>query len=287
LWRAQGEDVVAGTHEVPDLHTLAEHLPDVHDELMSTLDRLEEHFADACEVEFTVESSRLWFLQVRRANASGLGAIRLAVGLATQSGWSITREDAVARVTGEDLVQTRRPQFQGAADTLTVGIGASPGAATGHAVFSTEQALEKTAQGVAVILVRDETSPGDVRGMQVAEGVLTARGGMVSHAAVVARGWGIPAVVGAPIQVEEDAFRVGAVVVGAGDLLSIDGTTGSVSLGAQPKTPTRMDGAVLTLLSWADLISGSGAVDASPEERLAAAHQRLRDSAEPGPGRAQ
>jgi pyruvate,orthophosphate dikinase len=285
LWRAQGEDVVAGTHEVRDLSTLAEQLPDVHDRLLSTFDRLEEHFADACEVEFTVESSRLWFLQVRRAKASGLGAIRLAVGLATQPGWSITREDAVARVTVEDLVQAQRPQFEGPADTLAVGIGASPGAAVGHAVFSTEQALEHTAQGVAVILVRDETSPADVRGMQVAEGVLTSRGGMVSHAAVVARGWGIPAVVGAPIEVEEDAFRVGDVVVGVGDLLSIDGTAGTVSLGAQPKTPAQVDGDVLTLLSWADLISGPGAAGASPEEKLAAAQQRLRDSARPRPGR--
>jgi pyruvate,orthophosphate dikinase len=191
-------------------------------------------------------------------------------------------------VTIEDLTQAQRPQFEGAAETLAVGIGASPGAAVGHAVFSTEQALEQTAQGLVVILVRDETSPADVRGMQVAEGVLTARGGMVSHAAVVARGWGIPAVVGAPIEVEDDAFVVGDVVVGAGDLLSIDGTTGTLSLGARPKMRKQMDGDVLTLLSWADLISGSSAADArnaSPEERLAAAQQRLRDSAGPWPGR--
>ena len=218
LWRAQGEDVVAGTHATLDLDALAERLPEVHPKLLATFDRLEAHFADACEVEFTVESSRLWILQVRRARPSGLGAIRLAVGLATQAGWSITQEGAVTRITIDDLLQAQRPAFENDAHALAFGVGASPGAAVGHAVFSTDQALEQSALGVPVILVRDETSPADVRGMQVAEGVLTSRGGMVSHAAVVARGWGIPAVVGAPIQIQGESFRVGSIAVAAGDL---------------------------------------------------------------------
>ncbi len=276
LWRAQGEDVVAGTHATRDLSAVVERLPDVHHQLLATFDQLEAHFADACEVEFTVESSRLWILQVRRARPSGLGAIRLAVGLAAQAGWSITREDAVARITGEDLAQAQRPTFDGGAHALAFGVGASPGAAVGHAVFSTDEALDQTALGVPVILVRDETSPADVRGMQVAEGVLTSRGGMVSHAAVVARGWGIPAVVGAPIAIDVDAFHVGDVTVAAGDLLSIDGATGAISLGAHPRTHAGFDDDVETILSWADQISGKDPSTASPAERLEAAHRRLR-----------
>ncbi len=277
LWRAQGEDVVAGTHAPLDLGALAESLPDAHRQLLATFDQLEEHFADACEVEFTVESSRLWLLQVRRARPSGLGAFRVAVGLAAQAGWSITREDAVIRVTAEDLVQAQRPMFEGGSGAIAFGIGASPGAAVGHAVFSTDQALEQSALGVPVILVRDETSPADVRGMQVAEGILTSRGGMVSHAAVVARGWGIPAVVGAPIDIEADTFRVGDIAVAAGDLLSIDGETGAITLGAHNLTAAEFDEDVSTILSWADQISGRASLDADAEERLRAAQQRLRE----------
>ena len=276
LWRAQGEDVVAGTHATLDLNAVVERLPDVHHQLLATFDQLEAHFADACEVEFAVESSRLWILQVRRARPSGLGAIRLAVGLAAQPGWSITREDAVARITGEDLVQAQRPTFDRGTHALAFGVGASPGAAVGHAVFSTDEALDQTALGVPVILVRDETSPADVRGMQVAEGVLTSHGGMVSHAAVVARGWGIPAVVGAPIVIDVDAFHVGDVTIAAGDLLSIDGATGAISLGAHHRTHAGFDDDVETILSWADQISGEGPSAASPAERLDAAHRRLR-----------
>ena len=276
LWQAQGEDVVAGTHASLDLDVLAEQLPDVHHQLLAAFDHLEEHFADACEVEFTVESSRLWILQVRRAKPSGLGAIRVAVGLATQPGWSITREEAVARITIEDLVQAQRPAFEDDTRPLAFGVGASPGAAVGHAVFSTDQALEQSAPGVPVILVRDETSPADVRGMQVAEGVLTSRGGMVSHAAVVARSWGIPAVVGAPIEIEGDSFRVGGTTVAAGDLLSIDGSTGAISVGAHNMKPPALDGDTAAILSWSDLMSGKDPTTAGPEERLRAAHQRLR-----------
>ena len=276
LWQAQGEDVVAGTHAPLDLDVLAEQLPDVHHQLLAAFDHLEEHFADACEVEFTVESSRLWILQVRRAKPSGLGAIRVAVGLATQPGWSITREEAVARITIEDLVQAQRPAFEDDTRPLAFGVGASPGAAVGRAVFSTDQALEQSAPGVPVILVRDETSPADVRGMQVAEGVLTSRGGMVSHAAVVARSWGIPAVVGAPIEIEGDSFRVGGTTVAAGDLLSIDGSTGAISVGAHNMKPPALDGDTAAILSWSDLMSGKDPTTAGPEERLRAAHQRLR-----------
>jgi pyruvate, orthophosphate dikinase len=279
LWRAQGEDVVAGTHQSQDLGALARELPEVHGQLVSIFAELEEHFADACEVEFTVESGRLWMLQVRRARAAGLGAIRLALGLANQPGWSITRQEAVARVSVEDLEQAQRPEFDDADPVLATGLGASPGAAIGHAVFSAEEALEQSARGVPIILVRDETSPADVRGMQVAEGVLTSRGGLVSHAAVVARGWGIPAVVGAPIDIAGDHFRVGDTVVRQGDLLSIDGGTGTVTRGERTLTPAHADDDLGTLLTWADEIAGtggaSGSAAPSPPERLAAAHQKM------------
>ena len=276
LWQAQGEDVVAGTHVTLDLGALAGRLPDVHQQLLATFDHLERHFADVCEVEFTVESSRLWILQVRRARPSGLGAFRLAVRLATQPGWSITREDAVTRITLDDLVQAQRPTFESGSHPLAFGVGASPGAAVGHAVFSADRALEQSALGVPVILVRDETSPADVRGMQVAEGVLTSRGGLVSHAAVVARSWGIPAVVGAPIEIGSETFRVGSIAVAAGELLSIDGTTGALSLGAQHMKAVALDDDVATILSWADVISGKDPTTASPGERLDAAHKRQR-----------
>jgi pyruvate, orthophosphate dikinase len=279
LWRAQGEDVVAGTHQSQDLAALAHELPEVHSQLISTFGQLEEHFADACEVEFTVECGRLWILQVRRARAAGLGAIRLALGLVDQPGWSITREEAVARVSVEDLEQAQRPEFDDSDPVLATGLGASPGAAIGHAVFSAEEALEQSAQGVPIILVRDETSPADVRGMQVAEGVLTSRGGLVSHAAVVARGWGIPAVVGAPIDIAVDHFRVGESVVRQGDLLSIDGGTGTVTRGARTLTPAQADDDLGTLLAWADEIAGSpkGNPIGTPQERLGVAHQILED----------
>jgi pyruvate, orthophosphate dikinase len=287
LWRSQGEDVVAGTHTTEDLSAVTQRLPDVHRELLSTFDRLEEHFSDACEVEFTIESARLWMLQVRRARASGLGAIRLAVGLATQPGWAISQGEAVARVSVEDLALAQQPTFAEHDDTLAIGLGASPGAAVGHAVFSADEALEQSAAGLSVILVRDETSPADVRGMQVADGVLTSQGGMVSHAAVVARGWGIPAVVGAPIEIQGDQFRVGKELVCAGDLISIDGVSGAITRGARGMTPALADDDVATLLSWADAISGGEATfggapaTPSPEERLRAAHLVSRRRADP------
>jgi pyruvate,orthophosphate dikinase len=277
LWRAQGEDIVAGTHRTGGLETLAARLPDVHNQLVSAFDRLEEHFADVCDVEFTVESGRLWLLQVRRARRSGLGAIRLAVGLASQSGWAISRDEAVARITLADLDQAQQPEFGDQEEVLVVGEGASPGAAIGHVVFSADQALEQTEQGVAVILVRDETSPADVRGMQVAEGILTSRGGQVSHAAVVARGWGIAAVVGASIEVDTDSFSVGGTVVRAGDVISIDGTTGSVTLGARSMHAVQPGADLETLLSWADAIVDSDTPPAGRPERLLAAHQRMAE----------
>ena len=276
---------MAGIHASEDLAALSARLPDVHRELLSTFDRLEEHFSDACEVEFTVESARLWILQVRRARASGLGAVRLAVGLVTQPRWAISREEAVARISIEDLALAQQPTFAGEDDMLVSGLGASPGAAVGHVAFRANQALEQSAAGLTVILVRDETSPADARGMQVAGGVLTARGGMVSHAAVVARAWGIPAVVGAPIEVEDDQFRVGGTVVHAGDLISIDGVSGTVTKGARGMVPAAADDDVATILSWADAIAGSGlaAEGASHEVRLQAALDRLAAMADQHP----
>ncbi len=234
LPRAQGEDVVAGTAHTMPIASMADALPDAYAELRGHLDRLERHYRDICDVEFTVERGRLWILQTRVGKRGAVAAVRAAVQMVDDPSIALRPDEAVARVPAEIRERARREvladghRAAGAPPVLATGLGASPGRATGAAVLSADAAADSDGD---VILVRPETSPEDVHGMSVAVGILTCTGGLVSHAAVVARGWGLPAVVGADtLTVGPDDVRdaSGTRLFGAGDVITIDGATGAV-----------------------------------------------------------
>jgi pyruvate,orthophosphate dikinase len=254
LMNAQGEDVVAGIRATEPLAALAEKMPDVHDQLMAIFARLEEHYRDMCDTEFTIEQGKLWMLQTRVGKRAAHAAIRMAVEMTNERVIALTREEALARVTDEHVDGVLHPQFATKdIKVLAKGLGASPGAAVGKVCFTSEQAIAKAKAGEHVILVRNETSPDDIEGMLAAQGVLTARGGLVSHAAVVARGWGKPAVVGAEaLHINSSGARVGETTINEGDVISIDGTTGEVVLGEVALTSAEPPPELETLLSWAD-----------------------------------
>ncbi|MHB8456551.1 MAG: pyruvate, phosphate dikinase [Acidimicrobiales bacterium] len=260
LVNAQGEDVVAGIRNTEPLAALEERFPRIYAELMEIFTRLEAHYRDMCDTEFTIDQGKLWMLQTRVGKRTGRAALRMAVDMVGDKVTHLSHEEAVQRITAEHIDQVLHPQFkESSAAGLTKGLGASPGAAVGEVVFTADDAAEKAAAGRKVILVRNETSPEDVHGMLAAEGILTARGGLVSHAAVVARGWGKPAVVGAE-QVRIDAraktFSVGATTVSEGDVISIDGSTGTVVAGAVELTAAEPPEELEKILEWADDIRG-------------------------------
>jgi pyruvate, orthophosphate dikinase len=280
LVNAQGEDVVAGIRNTEDLDQLGQHFPEIRDELLEIFDRLEAHYHDMCDTEFTIEQGKLWMLQTRVGKRTGRAALRMAVEMTQQKrrkGWAISREEALLRVNESHLEQVLHPQFaDGDRQIIATGLAASPGAAVGRAYFTADGAAEAAGRGEKVVLVRSETSPEDVHGMQVAEGILTARGGLVSHAAVVARGWGIPAVVGAEaLKIDGASFTAGGVKVSEGDVISLDGTTGQVALGEVELTASEAPETLETILGWADTIrSGRNPIKA----RLA-----VRANADAGP----
>ena len=274
---AQGEDVVSGAARTRSLRGMADAFPEAYDELMGILERLEAHYQDLCDTEFTIESGRLWMLQTRIGKRTAAAAVRVAVDLATQPGWRIERADALRRVREEDVVKVSEAVRRGVGPTIAVGLPASPGAASGRAYLSADACVDAVDRGEVVILVRSETSPDDIHGMQVASGILTARGGLVSHAAVVARGWGIPAVVGVDaLSLFDTTFSIGDATIGEGEYVSIDGATGEVRLG---RADTTLEGEVPdelgVLLGWADEVSGLRGEGRSPSERLLAAHAVL------------
>ncbi len=254
LTAAQGEDVVAGTRLPEPLATLAHDFPQAHGELVDYLSRLESHYRDMCDIEFTIEDDHLWMLQTRVGKRAALAALNIAMDMVDEG--LISREEAVRRVTPVHVERLLHPRFADRkVPVLTTGLAASPGAATGKIVFSSEEARDRGRAGEKVILVRGETSPEDLEGMVASVGLLTARGGLVSHAAVVARGLGKPAVCGASaldIRLEDQTVRVGETVLEHDDVISIDGTTGKVAVGEVelviPKDDPRLD----TLLGWAD-----------------------------------
>src|ERR671916_3129703 len=258
LVNAQGEDVVAGIRNTLNLDDLGKHFPGVKDELLGIFARLEAHYRDMCDTEFTIDHGKLWMLQTRVGKRTGLAALRMAVEMTNQRrrGWKITRDEALARITEDHIDQVLHPHFASDdAQVIATGLAASPGAAGGRAYFTADAAAEAAAEGEKVVLVRSETSPEDVHGMQVSQGILTSRGGLVSHAAVVARGWGIPAVVGADsVVISGTSFTAGDVTVEEGDVISLDGTTGEVVLGevelAASEAPPELD----TILGWADSV---------------------------------
>ncbi|MBW6529944.1 pyruvate, phosphate dikinase [Sphingomonas sp. RRHST34] len=269
LINAQGEDVVAGIRTPQYLTRAAreragakplsmeEALPAVYAELARVFDTLETHYRDMQDIEFTVQQGVLWMLQTRSGKRTAKAALKIAVDMAEEG--LITREEAIARVDPSALDQLLHPTLDPAAarDVLTKGLPASPGAASGAAVFDADTAERWAADGRAVILLRTETSPEDIHGMHAAKGILTARGGMTSHAAVVARGMGRPCVSGAgalSIDARAKVARVGGRELREGDVLTIDGATGEVMAGEVATIQPELAGDFGTLMEWADTV---------------------------------
>ena len=252
MFNAQGEDVVAGTHQTEPIAILDERMPEVGRELRAYATRLERHHRDLCDIEFTLEHGKLWLLQCRIGKRSPQAALRIAVEMAEDPDFPLSRADAVERV-ARLLVDppTTSTERGDAGPALTRGLPASPGVGRGEIVTSPDAAVAAVEAGRAVILVRAQTSPDDIHGMARAAGILTATGGLASHAAVVARGWGIPAVVGAAsVEVGEGAVVIGGRTLAVGEMITIDGSTGEVFAGAVPGTATVVPEAA-TLLAWA------------------------------------
>jgi pyruvate,orthophosphate dikinase len=229
-----------------------------------------------CDTEFTIEQGKLWMLQTRVGKRTGAAALKMAVDMTSDRHIKLKREEAIQRITAEHLDQVLHPQFSGKGQVVAKGLAASPGAAVGRVYFTADDAAAAADRGEKVILVRNETSPEDVHGMQVSEGILTARGGLVSHAAVVARGWGIPAIVGAEsVKIAGKSFTAGSVKVDEGDTVSLDGTTGEVVLGALELTQGEPPPEFHTILGWADRIrKGKLAVRANADNGPDAANAR-------------
>jgi pyruvate,orthophosphate dikinase len=255
LLNAQGEDVVSGTRNVEPISRLKEQMPQTYAELEQMARTLERHFRDVQDMEFTIERGKLFMLQTRRAQRSGQAAVRAACEMVDDG--LITEEEAVARIPPNDLNQLLHPMIdpKAALDLLTSGLPASPGAASGTAVFDADLAEQMGRKGEPVILVRRETSPEDFHGMVVAKAILTARGGMTSHAAVVARGMGKPCVAGAQgLEVNEKAheFSVDGRKVVQGDWITVDGSSGKVYAGKATLKPPELSGNFTRLMRWAD-----------------------------------
>jgi pyruvate,orthophosphate dikinase len=277
LVNAQGEDVVAGIRNTLPLSELRKQFPPIFEELMGIFSRLESHYRDMCDTEFTIEQGKLWMLQTRVGKRTGRAALRMAVDMTRQRSWKISREEAVGRVTADHLDQVLHPQFAEKPERLlTKGLAASPGAAVGKVYFDADDAAAASEAGEAVILVTSETSPEDVHGMIASQGILTSRGGLVSHAAVVARGWGKPAVVGAEsVRIAGKSFTVGSTTVREGDVISIDGGSGEVALGEVALSLADPPEEFVTVLRWADQIrKGKLAVRANADNGADAANAR-------------
>ena len=239
LENAQGEDVVAGIRNTLALSDLERINKPVYDELRGIMRKLETHYRDMCDIEFTIERGKLWMLQTRVGKRTAAAAFRIATQLLGEK--LITRDEALGRVTGDQLTQLMFPQFDAKADKdlIARGMAASPGAAVGKIAFNNAQAIEAASKGVKTVLVRRETNPDDLPGMVAAEGVLTARGGKTSHAAVVARGMGKTCVCGAESLIIDEAagtVTIGDLVLTADDTIAIDGQTGEIFRGKVPVT---------------------------------------------------
>ena len=257
LVNAQGEDVVAGIRTPRPIRDMKKDLPKAFDQLMRITAKLEKHYKDVQDFEFTVEKNALYMLQTRTGKRTAAAAVRIAVDMVKEK--RITKEEALLRLEPRQIDQLLHPVIDPKAklDVVAKGLPASPGAATGAAVFHAEKAVEWATEGKDVILVRKETSPDDIHGMDAARGILTAKGGMTSHAAVVARQMGKTCVAGCDtIDVDEttNRFMAGDRVVREGDFISLNGTTGEVILGKAPLIAPAMTGAFGVFMSWADAV---------------------------------
>jgi pyruvate, orthophosphate dikinase len=255
LQNAQGEDVVAGIRTPEPIERMGELLPDAYAQLLETVGRLEEHYRDMQDIEFTVEDGTLFLLQTRTAKRTAAAALRAAVEMVDED--LISKEEAVARIDPAQLDQLLHPMIDPAADVQVVakGLNASPGAASGAIVFDADTAEERGKAGESVILVRWETTPDDFHGMVQAAGILTAHGGLTSHAAVVARGMGTPCVTGCEsLHVDDRAktVKLPGHELREGDTITIDGGTGEVIVGAVPLVPPQLNDDFTAVLEWAD-----------------------------------
>jgi pyruvate, orthophosphate dikinase len=252
---AQGEDVVAGIRTPEPLERMQARLPQAYEQLLETMQRLEEHYRDMQDIEFTVEDERLYLLQTRSAKRTAAAALKSAVDMVDEG--LISREEAVGRIDPAQLDQLLHPMIDPAAEfeVAARGLNASPGAACGAIVFDADTAEERGKAGDSVILVRWETTPDDIHGLIQAAGVLTAHGGMTSHAAVVARGMGKPCVAGCDeltLDVAAKTAKIGGHDLREGDVITIDGGTGRVIVGAVPLVPPSINEDFQTILEWAD-----------------------------------
>ena len=257
LRNAQGEDVVAGIRDTEPISGLKKHNPEVYRQFQEYAEKLEKHYRDVQDLEFTIERGKLYMLQTRGAKRTGEAAVRIAVAMEGEG--LVSREEAVARVEPRQLEQLLHPRVDPHANAKPIGKGvpASPGAATGQAVFDPDTAEEWGKEGKAVILVRVETNPSDVHGMIAARGILTSTGGTASHAALVARGMGRPCVVGAneiDVDLRQRKFSSNGTVVKQGDTITIDGTNGAVYSGQVNTIEPKPSADQKTLLGWADAI---------------------------------
>ena len=257
LVNAQGEDVVAGIRTPQPIDEMKDRFPDVYKDFMRIAEVLENHYKNMQDMEFTVERGKLFMLQTRDGKRTAASAVKIAVDMVEEG--LIDKETAIMRIEPEQIDQLLHPKFEDeaekAAKPLATGLAASPGAATGQIVFEASDAQAAMEKGHGVILVRKETSPEDLAGMVAAQGILTARGGMTSHAAVVARGMGKCCVAGcSQAVVDEDAktLTIGQVVLKEGDFISINGSNGNVYLGELPTVAPSLSGDFATIMSWAD-----------------------------------
>ncbi|MFN8381344.1 MAG: pyruvate, phosphate dikinase [Anaerolineales bacterium] len=277
LFNAQGEDVVAGIRNTSQIETLKDRMPKAYDEFMKIAARLEKHYKDMQDVEFTIERGKLWMLQTRNGKRTAQATVKMAVDMANEG--LITKDEAVERVTPENVDTLLHPQFDSAAKKeaertgklIAKGVNASPGAAVGQVYFDADMAEKMAKEGKQdTIMVRPFTKPDDVHGMIASKGVLTSEGGATSHAAVVARQFGIPCVVGASaikIDLDKRIMNVGDIVVKEGEWISVDGTTGLIYVGKIPVSIPSIEDQVelMTLLKWADEICARKDIRSAPQ----------------------
>jgi pyruvate,orthophosphate dikinase len=261
LTNAQGEDVVAGVRTAPKIAQMETEMPEVYAEFRRIGQQLERHYRDVQDLEFTIERGKLYMLQTRSAKRTAAAAVKIAIDMVNEG--TITKQEAVGRIEPAQVDQLLRAQFEPnarqAATRIAKGLNASPGAAVGQAVFTADDAVEWVGRGEKVVLIREETAPDDFHGMAVAQGILTARGGATSHAAVVARQIGKPCVAGsAELHVDEEAkvarSNVSGLEIKEGDWVSLDGSTGEIFVGALPTVEARFEDQpeLQTILGWAD-----------------------------------
>ena len=263
LMNAQGEDVVAGLRtplpitndEKGNKNSLEENFPTAYKEILETAGKLENHFKEVQDIEFTIEDEQIYLLQTRKAKRTAQASVKIAIDMEAEG--IVSKEDAILMVDANNITNLLHPQFieSQERDFFDKALNASPGAAVGEIVFDADKAEEEATKGRDVILVRDETSPEDIHGMHSSVGILTTKGGMTSHAAVVARGMGKPCVVGAEnliIDFEEKTISNGTTVLHEGDLISLDGTLGEVYVGELESEPPKPSSEFNTLMEWAN-----------------------------------